>query len=165
VSMCDACRTFNPDEADFFYVPQYSSCYPFPIMGALRWARTQLPWLCTHQILCGGLLPATAELAHGCLGACSTDHQLPTLIHTQWLAYLPSANWSPCRVVLGVMGHHHTTGVPVQQLHGTVPQQGVSVSAHSVLTTIPPRFVPLRRLGRLPMVQCARQWWVLSRAG
>lgn len=33
------CRTFDPEEADFFYVPQYSSCMPFPIMG---WA--DYPW-------------------------------------------------------------------------------------------------------------------------
>lgn len=33
------CRTFDPEEADFFYVPAYTSCYPFPIMG---WA--DFPW-------------------------------------------------------------------------------------------------------------------------
>lgn len=32
-------RTFDPEEADFFYVPAYSSCYPFPVMG---WA--DFPW-------------------------------------------------------------------------------------------------------------------------
>ncbi len=49
-------RTFDPEEADFFYVPQYSSCYPFPIMGArpspcahdgahvLPCARAPRPW-------------------------------------------------------------------------------------------------------------------------
>mmetsp|Transcript_19563 Transcript_19563/g.42445 ORF Transcript_19563/g.42445 Transcript_19563/m.42445 type:complete len:788 (+) Transcript_19563:181-2544(+) len=32
-------RTYDPEEADFFYVPQYASCYPFPIMS---WA--DYPW-------------------------------------------------------------------------------------------------------------------------
>jgi hypothetical protein len=33
------CRTFDPEEADYFYVPQYSVCYIFPIRG---WA--DFPW-------------------------------------------------------------------------------------------------------------------------
>lgn len=32
-------RTFDPDEADFFYVPQYSTCYIYPIHN---WA--DYPW-------------------------------------------------------------------------------------------------------------------------
>jgi hypothetical protein len=32
-------RTFDPDEADFFYVPVYASCYAHPIHGAADW-----PW-------------------------------------------------------------------------------------------------------------------------
>ncbi|KAG1664535.1 hypothetical protein FOA52_013002 [Chlamydomonas sp. UWO 241] len=32
-------RTFDPEEADFFYVPQYSSCYFYPIFGWADW-----PW-------------------------------------------------------------------------------------------------------------------------
>ncbi len=32
-------RTFDPEEADFFYVPQYSTCLIYPILG---WA--DYPW-------------------------------------------------------------------------------------------------------------------------
>ena len=35
-------RTFDPDEADFFYVPQYSTCFIFPVHG---WA--DYPWFGT----------------------------------------------------------------------------------------------------------------------
>jgi hypothetical protein len=34
-----ALRTFDPEEADYFYVPQYSVCYIYPIRG---WA--DFPW-------------------------------------------------------------------------------------------------------------------------
>ena len=27
------CRTFDPEEADFFYVPIYSSCFAHPVYG------------------------------------------------------------------------------------------------------------------------------------
>ena len=32
-------RTFDPEEADYFYVPQYSTCFIYPIHG---WA--DYPW-------------------------------------------------------------------------------------------------------------------------
>lgn len=32
-------RTFDPNEADFFYVPVYASCYAHPIYGSADW-----PW-------------------------------------------------------------------------------------------------------------------------
>ena len=27
------CRTFDPEEADFFYVPVYITCLIFPVLG------------------------------------------------------------------------------------------------------------------------------------
>jgi hypothetical protein len=33
------CRTLDPEEADFFYLPMYISCYMWPVMG---WADG--PW-------------------------------------------------------------------------------------------------------------------------
>lgn len=32
-------RTFDPDEADFFYVPAYTACYINPV-----YAQTDYPW-------------------------------------------------------------------------------------------------------------------------
>ena len=39
VALTHPCRTFDPEEADFFYVPQYSTCFIYPIHG---WA--DYPW-------------------------------------------------------------------------------------------------------------------------
>jgi hypothetical protein len=36
---CLTGRTFDPEEADFFYVPVYSSCFIFPIFAYNDW-----PW-------------------------------------------------------------------------------------------------------------------------
>ena len=30
---CPRCRTLNPEEADFFYVPTYQGCLMFPVIG------------------------------------------------------------------------------------------------------------------------------------
>jgi hypothetical protein len=39
-------RTFDPEEADFFYVPMYTSCYAHPVHGYLDgpwWWAARLP--------------------------------------------------------------------------------------------------------------------------
>lgn len=36
---CDVCRTFDPEQADFFYVPAYVTCWIFPVFDG-----ADFPW-------------------------------------------------------------------------------------------------------------------------
>lgn len=37
------CRTLDPEEADFFYVPAYASCYMHPVWGEASLPSTPVP--------------------------------------------------------------------------------------------------------------------------